>query len=471
MPRHTLILHGWSDCSDSFKGLKAFLKAHDVGDVSTIYYADYESREDSITFEDVVGGLNDELREKGLIDRRGRGNLNVIVHSTGGLVIRHWIWRYYADRISECPVKNLVMLAPANFGSPLAHRGKSFLGRLFKGRWRIGDMLEVGRQLLNGLELASAYQWTLAERDLLGPVSFYDTDRIRLTVLVGLDDYKGLRGWVNKPGTDGTVVISGTPLNARKLRLDFADPEVPVRWDAEAQIGRFAFGTLKGYDHGSIVGAFSRGAATRLDGEPVAQHVVTALKTRTARQFGRHCDRLDQETSVAYDPAGYADPEEAPRRYQQFLLHAIDDQDEPIRDFTVEFFVRRANRSRDGKTLTNHGTTKAERALTDKVSKLLTSQFHTYSGNSSHRRFLVDGDKIRELIPNDCLLAMRVYVPRVDKGIYYDNRNLQDVVLYDPTRQDDTGPVFFYPNTTTLVELAVDRVTEYVTVRTTARKH
>ncbi len=42
-----------------------------------------------------------------------------MVHSAGGPVIRHRIWRYYAGRIGECPVENLVMLAPANFGSPL----------------------------------------------------------------------------------------------------------------------------------------------------------------------------------------------------------------------------------------------------------------------------------------------------------------------------------------------------------------
>ena len=169
MARQTVILHGWSDCSESFVHLKAFLTRNGLGEVSTIHYADYESREDNVTFEDVAGGLNDELRARGLIDAAGRGDLNVIVHSTGALVIRHWIWRYYRDRIDACPVKNLVMLAPANFGSPLAHRGKSFLGQLFKGRWKIGDLLEVGRQLLDGLELGSSYQWELAHRDLLGP--------------------------------------------------------------------------------------------------------------------------------------------------------------------------------------------------------------------------------------------------------------------------------------------------------------
>ncbi|CAI2718924.1 protein of unknown function [Nitrospina watsonii] len=171
----TLIIHGWSDCSTSFKKLKQFLIDNQVGTVQTILYADYESREDNITFNDVVDGLNDQMIENGIIDADGNKlkDVNVIVHSTGGLVIRHWIWQYYHEHIDDCPVKRLLMLAPANFGSPLAHRGKSFLGSLFKGRWKIGDMLEVGRNLLNGLELASPYQWDLSHQDVLVDHSYY----------------------------------------------------------------------------------------------------------------------------------------------------------------------------------------------------------------------------------------------------------------------------------------------------------
>src|SRR6056297_3846219 len=157
MSEYTLIIHGWSDCSSSFVAVKKQLQKHGIGDVDTILYGDYQSREDNITFNDVIDGLNDQMIEKGLIEPNGKkkADLNIVVHSTGGLVIRHWIYNYYADRIDECPVKRILMLAPANFGSPLAHRGKSFLGRLVKGRWKVGDLLEVGRNLLDGLELGS----------------------------------------------------------------------------------------------------------------------------------------------------------------------------------------------------------------------------------------------------------------------------------------------------------------------------
>src|SRR5690606_23518735 len=194
MAQSTVILHGWSDCSESFVHMKSFLANAGVEPVSEIYYADYESREDHLTFDDVVDGLNDEFYRRGFIARDGKKkrDLNVIVHSTGGLVIRHWINEHYyrnGNRIADCPVKRIVMLAPANFGSPLAHRGKSFLGSLFKGRWKIGDLLEVGRNLLDGLELASPYQWELAHRDLLVDEPYFNREQIQLTILVGIDDY------------------------------------------------------------------------------------------------------------------------------------------------------------------------------------------------------------------------------------------------------------------------------------------
>ncbi len=57
--------------------------------------------------------------------------MDLVVHSTGALVARHWLTsQYQAD---QHPVRRLVMLAPANFGSHLAHKGRSFPGRVVKG--------------------------------------------------------------------------------------------------------------------------------------------------------------------------------------------------------------------------------------------------------------------------------------------------------------------------------------------------
>lgn len=477
-----VMLHGWNDCSASFRGLASFLRERGAGEVESIYYADYESREDAISYEDVVGGLDDELRERRLVDAAGRGSFDVVVHSAGALVIRHWIWRYYADRLDDCPVENLVMLAPANFGSPLAHRGKSLLGRMLAGRWKVGDMLEVGRRLLHGLELGSRHQWELAHRDVLGPEPFYDADRVRLTVLVGLDDYAGLLGWVDDPGTDGAVVVAGTPLDSVKLGLDFSRAERPLRWERETAHGDFAFGVLPGYDHGSIVDALAGDVPP--DREPVKRHVLSALSVDSASAFRRHRDRVAEARRAAYNSATYVGPDEVPKRWQQFLLRAVDDQEQPVRDFTLEFLVHRRESPSGGVRTVRRTLTARERELSLEANRLMTANFHAYSRDPSYRRTLIDVDRVTDLLPEDHVLAMRIFVPEVEEGIYYDTRRLRDVVVHDPAggarsagggrgRGGTRGPVdpcFLHPNTTTLLQLRVDRVTDHVTVSSEPRR-
>jgi len=473
----TVLVHGWSDCSASFRKMKQFLVASGVGTVKTVYYADYESREDHLTFADVADGLQDRFREEGFVgpDGRKRCDLNVVVHSTGGLVIRHWIWRYYLREnrpLSDCPVRRLVMLAPAHFGSPPAHRGKSFLGSLFKGRWKIGDFLEVGRQLLEGLELASPYQWELAHRDLLRPDPPYRSDGIQTTVLVGIQDYAGLRGWVNKPGTDGTVVIAGTNLNCAKLELDGSasgpqDPEEPpVRWARTDPPDDFAWGVLEGVDHGSIVDAVAPG-----QDNGVTRTLLRALRIQEPQEFRHFQQELVALTDHTYRNTGKP-------RYQQFLLHAVDDQDSPVRDFTVEFFVFRRPRAVAPEIIRRETLRPAELDASLRLNRLLTAEFHTHSVDPSYRRILVDVAAVQaelEKIARDWgtppVLSARVHVPRVDRGITYRLDTLQNVVLYDPLRPRPGGLTVFYPNTTTLVQLRVDRENRYVHLGTEPLTH
>lgn len=464
----TLIIHGWSDCSNSFVYMKKRLQEHGIGTVDTILYADYESREDNITFNDVVDGLNEQLIEKKLIHPDGtkKNTLNIIVHSTGGLVIRHWIWRYYSHRIDECPVKRVVMLAPANFGSPLAHRGKSFLGRLVKGRWKIGDFLEVGRKLLNGLELASPYQWELAHNDIFGvEKSYYNRHQIQLTVLTGIKDYEGARGWVNKPGTDGTIVIAGAPLNTVKLRLDFSDSKVPYKWKETKTADDFSFGVLPDLDHGSIVGRFEEPDAS------ITDLLVQALTIKGPDQFKEFKSEMKQLTDETYETYQQKDSDKY-SRYQQFIIHGIDDHGSPVTDFTLEFEVYKIQKAGDTIVSNQSYFNNLEQSLSDEFQKVLLSQIHTHSKDSSYRRLLVNLNRLKNLIKKtkeslgDFVLVLKIFVPEIDKGIYYDLNALQNIIIYR-SNTDSKGsdmPSLFYGNTTTLLELRVDRKTRYVRI-------
>ncbi|HHP7245507.1 MAG TPA: esterase/lipase family protein [Elainellaceae cyanobacterium] len=468
MQDYTLIIHGWSDCSNSFELLKTFLQTRGIGNVETILYVDYESREDSLTFNDIVDGFYEQLKQRQLIDDTGKKlcNLNVVVHSTGGLVMRHWIWRYYRDRLSDCPLKRLIMLAPANFGSPLAHRGKSFLGRLVKGRWKVGDFLEIGKQLLDGLELASLYQWELAHRDLLVESPYYNASQIQLTILVGIEDYTGIMGWVNKPGTDGAVVIAGTPLNSVKIMLDFSQKDygdpVIFDWKEAHPPDDFAFGILKGLNHGSIIDA------TFEPEHMASQTLLRALKTQTEQDFRELQNALTVQTELTYDD----NPDQS--KYQQFILHAIDDQDADVIDYTLEFAISRSDTNR---FLPKRLWSKDEQTLSRDIQELIASEFHTYGRNSSYRRFLVNVSELKQFLKQakerlraEVKISIEIYIPEIERGIRYDTRNLTNVIVFDSSQKTPNLPDFFYENTTTLVELRVNRFNQYVTVDSQSKR-
>src|SRR6266705_4482507 len=130
MPAQVAILHGWNDKSKSFQDLRDFLQANGY-QTTPIWLGDYISTDDDVAVEDVAKRMEavvNGVLNSGALTRP----FDLIVHSTGGLVAREWIMRCQSDR-RGCPVKRLVMLAPANFGSRLAGLGKSMIGRVATG--------------------------------------------------------------------------------------------------------------------------------------------------------------------------------------------------------------------------------------------------------------------------------------------------------------------------------------------------
>ncbi len=120
MPRRPVVLiHGYSDRGESFLPWRDALVAagYDAHDVSV---CSYQSLTNEISVKDVAEGFDRALR-----DRVGLGAgepFDAIVHSTGMLVSRDWLTTC-AERRSR--LRHLVALAPATFGSPIAHKGRS----------------------------------------------------------------------------------------------------------------------------------------------------------------------------------------------------------------------------------------------------------------------------------------------------------------------------------------------------------
>lgn len=244
--RPVLILHGWSDESNSFEPLSTFLKNNGFR-VIDIWLADYISMKDEITIQDIGQAMGNAIKSNGISEKKH--SFDVVVHSTGGLIVRQYLIHYFRERPERCPIKHLVMLAPANFGSPLAGKGKSLLGRLIKGR-KWDGLFQTGTQVLNALKLASPISWHMAELDLFNPKNkIFSPKNIYTTVLIGTDSYQGLSSIIHENGSDGTVRVSTANLNATYLKLKFTNKdsfpkveEVPLSYDP------IAFGVLFGHN-------------------------------------------------------------------------------------------------------------------------------------------------------------------------------------------------------------------------------
>lgn len=360
MATQVVILHGWSDKSESFRGLRDFLTSNGWR-ATEVWLSDYISLDDDVRIDDVSKRMEEVIRAAiaaGTIS----APFDLIVHSTGGLVARHWISSFYpdgralADKMA-CPVKRLVMLAPANFGSALAAMGKSMLGRVVKG-WN--NWFQTGTQMLQALELASEFQWDLALNDLFDRDGdgrrCYGKNRVWPFVIVGTRGYTdALRQIVNENGSDGTVRCAAANLNAVGITIDFSEddnnPTITV-WPRRAGEVVFPFAILPDRDHGSVHEPGEESGAAPVWSDRLGQLILEALSVTTDAQYRGVQQRwaaLTEETAALADGGapfdaafGNAKPNAGPdalHQYFQVATYVRDDEGQPVDDFFLEFFA------------------------------------------------------------------------------------------------------------------------------------
>ncbi|MEO8908783.1 MAG: hypothetical protein ABI408_00955 [Gemmatimonadaceae bacterium] len=435
MQRNPIVLiHGYSDDSSSFKTWQGILEARGY-DVAMIHACTYRSLTNEVTIKDVAEGFDRALRiVAGLSDDEP---FDAIVHSTGMLVIRAWLTAYDGRRER---LKHLVGLAPATFGSPLAHKGRSWLGAMFKGNRSLGpDFLEAGDRILDGLELASRFTWDLAHLDLLGDETFYGPTRRTPYVFIfcGNQSYGGLRQLVNEPGSDGTVRWAACPLNTRKIILDLTRD--PAREGSEKRIEIADWKNtdiplipVEGKNHGTILSD---------PGDALADLVDSALSVSSAASFTKWISDATRETQSALDKMD---------EWQQFVVRVVDERGDPVPDYNIQLF-RRGNDAGS-----NNGIHEFD------------VDVHAYKGDASLRCFHV---RLAELdyrkLPN---LWVRVIASSGSQLVGYQGFGSEksatapnprdgkwDAALDISSLVDDKGIKFFYPFTTTLIELKLNR--------------
>ncbi len=353
MPNQVGIVHGWSDTSRSFESLREFLRTRGYEAVP-IWLGDYISMDDDVRIEDVAKRMEEVIREK--MAKEGlKSPFDLVVHSTGGLVARQWLSAYYAE--GNAPVKRLVMLAPANFGSRLAAMGQSLLGRVVKG-WK--NWFHTGKEMLRALELASPLQWDLAQGDLFvpegqaGAQTPYGGDRVWPFVISGTHPYPGtLRQIVNENGSDGTVRVAAANLNARGITIDFSQNEKEpalTPWTQRHGDVTFPFAVLADRTHSSIITPDKSDVETVPDGRPVlGDLLLEALRCESLQEYSSLAERW---WSISEDTAGLALDDSARRhlfrgdlpskeyfhQYLQVIVRVVDDHGADVSDYFLEFF-------------------------------------------------------------------------------------------------------------------------------------
>ena len=454
MATSLLIVHGYSDGSTSFTALGDFFVSQGLYTSDQVFYLDYSSMDDEATFRDFADKLDADYRTR-FSGRR----IDVACHSTGSLVVRAWLAMHEARSrrrgLNEpCPVDRLLCFAPANFGSDLARLGQSFLGKFrstfFNSRSHREDFMESGAAVLQGLEPASPFQWELSfECDLHGDHTYFsdarpEDQRCYPFVFAAGEAYDGLQAKVIKqralPGTDGTVRIAGTSLNSRACTLDFRQTGPTLRWWRNERFPRMPFAVFSGVNHGSIIDPACPGF-TDADG-PGGMAVQVLRDTTAAAGYAAW--------STAFDACSAAHharlPEERQVQFQQFFFRVRDDVDAQVEDYFVDFHVVGA----DGQP---HGP------LTEQFDELFETKVHVHSKAKSHRVFWMNCSQLRTFDTALRAAGGRLMIEISGKSALPDVRyHVSTFVAYDPAVDPvDGAPVLLAPNTTTLVDVILNR--------------
>lgn len=428
--RPLLIIHGWSGKSEHLKPLSNYLKKSGFK-VVDIWLADYLSMNDEIALQDLGQAMGKALKDKKIPE--DPKSFDVIVHSTGGLVIRQYLLHYFYGKPQNCPVGRLVMLAPAHFGSPLAHLGKSMIGRLVKG-WKWDGTFQTGTRVLDALELGSSVSWQLAEQDLFNPDNqIFRTNNIFTTVLIGTDSYTDALGRMNhENGSDGTVRPACANLNANYLKVVFKEPAAVDVVAQEHCYDPVAFGVLYGHNHSTI---------TRPDEEGTLSEVLlTGLAIESEDEYKAHLSNLAKVTKDTF-ARGIKEQgrENKYHQYQHMVARVHDQFGEGIPDYFLEFFQEKKDE---------------EDKVMEKVHAEILEKVWPYSKDKSHRSFFFDiTDMKTQVLDKKHRVDMSICAVALSKHIRYCNTDKTYFPVVSP--EDET---LLNPNTTILIDICLPRI-------------
>lgn len=222
--RTVLLIHGYSSegRSTSHSAMekiygdlpKRLRNMKGVGNIVELDLCRWISLEDGLTIDDISYAMQRALEsdEFSHLLKRNKG-FHAIIHSTGALVVRNWL-RNHSERPS--PLRHLIHLAGANFGSGLAHIGSGQLARW--GR-EIFDGREAGIQVLRELEFGCGKTLDMHLQLMQADHHLFDVFKVREFCICGSQVPKSMRNlpirYVKEDASDCTVRTSASNTNLR----------------------------------------------------------------------------------------------------------------------------------------------------------------------------------------------------------------------------------------------------------------
>ena len=306
--------------------------------IQNVYLGKYISFVDSVTLDDIARAFQQALYDA--LGKKMEDGFACITHSTGGPVVRLWMKLYYGAQLTACPMKHLIMLAPANHGSALAQLGKGTFSR-FKS---LLEGEQPGVRVLDWLELGSEQAWNLNESWIA-----YDCPKAGIYpfVLTGqsIDRafYDHLNSYTGEAGSDGVVRAAAANMNYTLMRLHSGRRYTPVPGPFRAQGGRARLSASCPVDR--IQGT---------DGHPPQHHRsecaaaphremgVALLEVASERDYFLLCDELDDLTAgtqrderVEKQKKFFGTRTFRTSRYSMILFKFVDDRGDVLTDYDL----------------------------------------------------------------------------------------------------------------------------------------
>lgn len=338
---HIVFVHGWSVThTNTYGDLPRWLAqqapAHDV---QNVYLGKYISFADTVTLDDIARAFQQAIEDT-LGAAKLADGFACVTHSTGGPAIRLWMTLFHQANLSACPLKHLIMLAPANHGSALAQLGKSTLGRLKS----LTEGVEPGVRVLDWLELGSEQSWRLNEAWLE-----YDcvTAGVYPFVLTGqsIDRafYDHLNSYTGEPGSDGVVRVAAANMNYSLLRLHQQNKGKDLEVDFSKRRLRCAVGVLPGLAHsGEDMGVITSVKMANADQHPTVKWLLRCLDVKSAADYEQISDALDELTAdtqkaerVEEEKKFFGTKRYYTNRYTMIVFRLIDDRGDMLNDFDL----------------------------------------------------------------------------------------------------------------------------------------